>query len=800
MSTLIRSFVRPLAGLLLAVLLAASHSPAGATRQGGPPTLPATPPTVGHGASNALLADQPALIFAEDHGPDASFRIWGRDAAVRIGPEGVEIERVVRRPAPPTRVARGFAGRSDGLWLRRLSPEFGDWTMAEPPAIRTTERVQLRLVGARPALVEGLEPRSTSLNFFHGPPEAWRTGLPSFGGVRMREPWPGIDIVWRADSGSVQAQIVAAPGASLDRVAFELEGAATHVDAEGVLHAGGTEGPLLRLDAAHVPASRPWQVRLDSPSVDAVRTVDDVASIYTGVWGLPDLDRGLGIAVDAEGAAYLTGEAWIDGDREAYVLKVDPSGGDVEFLTFIGGDGGDASFDIVVDAEGNSYFCGATSSTESSFPVVGGPQRTFQGVADVLVASLDATGETLRYAGYLGGARGDFCEGIQVDAHGQVYLTGVVASDDFPAKVGPDLSHNGMTDAFLTMLPAEMTSDSWQDNVVYSGFIGGTGHDVYVYTPADRPEELWATAGHVTVDAAGAAYVSGGTNSDESSFPTGEGFADLPGADRSFGGLWDAWAVKVLPGGAGLAYATYFGGAGEDLGFGMEVDDEGAAYFSGGGDSTAESLGPVVGPGLSYQGGDLDTFAVKVVPDGSQFAYAGYLGSTGTEFATGMSLDAQGRLILVGFVSEGEGFPVKGGPDDTYNSPPGDIGDAFVCRLVADPASAEPIDNVDFCGYIGGAAFDQAFWADVGPDGAVYVVGDTESGPDTFPNGQGMAGHQAPVSEFGGRSDAFVVKLDSPGAAPPTLTPAPTPTTEPTPIATEVATVGATVYLPRALR
>ena len=118
-------------------------------------------------------------------------------------------------------------------------------------------------------------------------------------------------------------------------------------------------------------------------------------------------------------------------------------------------------------------------------------------------------------------------------------------------------------------------------------------------------------------------------------------------------------------------------------------------------------------------------------------------------------------------------------------------------ELVVDPVT------LVYCGYIGGAAFDQAFWADVGPDGAVYVAGDTESGADTFPDGQGMPGHLAPVSDFGGGSDAFIVKLDARQFAPPsgepTATPAdpePTPTAEPVDAPAE----GTTVYLPRVVR
>ena len=104
--------------------------------------------------------------------------------------------------------------------------------------------------------------------------------------------------------------------------------------------------------------------------------------------------------------------------------------------------------------------------------------------------------------------------------------------------------------------------------VLYATYIGGSDSDQ-------------ATA--MAIDGSGAVYLTGTTNSSETTFPNGGGFGSVGvvGIDQSFNGNQDVFVAKLAPNGQTLAYATYIGGTGQDGGTGIAVDSSGAAYVTG---------------------------------------------------------------------------------------------------------------------------------------------------------------------------------------------------------------------------
>ena len=57
-----------------------------------------------------------------------------------------------------------------------------------------------------------------------------------------------------------------------------------------------------------------------------------------------------------------------NGNDDAFITKLTPSGNDLSFSTYLGGDLFDAGTSVTVDLSGNSYVTGNTSST--NFPTV----------------------------------------------------------------------------------------------------------------------------------------------------------------------------------------------------------------------------------------------------------------------------------------------------------------------------------------------------------------------------------------------------------------------------------------------
>ncbi|MBN2408312.1 MAG: SBBP repeat-containing protein [Candidatus Aminicenantes bacterium] len=334
--------------------------------------------------------------------------------------------------------------------------------------------------------------------------------------------------------------------------------------------------------------------------------------VYCGYVGGVSYDAGYGIALDGLGNAYLTGvttstEATFpvtvgpdlvhNGGFDAFVARVNSEGTGLNYCGYIGGLYGDYGCGIAVDGSGNAYVTGKTASTEASFPVTIGPDLTFNSVSihieDAFVAKLNAQGTALAYCGYIGGSGHDIGEGIAVDGSGNAYIAGTTHAylSDFPVMVGPDLTHNGLFDAFVAKVNALGTA------LVYCGYIGGSFID-------------WGY--EIAVDASGSAYIVGTTTSDQTSFPV------TVGPDLVHNGIWDAFVAKVSASGRSLAFCGYIGGTDYESGTGIAVDTAGNSYVIGYAESDQATFPVTAGPDLTFNG-DKDAFVAKISPE-----YFGY--------------------------------------------------------------------------------------------------------------------------------------------------------------------------------
>jgi len=157
--------------------------------------------------------------------------------------------------------------------------------------------------------------------------------------------------------------------------------------------------------------------------------------------------------------------------RNAFVTKLNPTGSALVYSTYLGGSSnanGDAAEGIAVDAAGNAYVTGEADSTD--FPTTPGAfQPTFGGNADAFVTKLNATGSALVYSTFLGGSGNDQGLGIAVDASGIAYVTGFANSADFPTTPGAvQTTASGFFINFLTKLNPTGSA------LVYSTYLGGT--------------------------------------------------------------------------------------------------------------------------------------------------------------------------------------------------------------------------------------------------------------------------------------------------------------------------------------
>ena len=195
-------------------------------------------------------------------------------------------------------------------------------------------------------------------------------------------------------------------------------------------------------------------------------------------------DDARGVAADAAGNAYVVGSTRSPdfpgttrgqtfGGQDVYVAKLNPSGRALDWVTYIGGTGTDTGMGIALDAAGAIYVTGFTAST--NFPVTANaPQPVLAGgsaVTDAFVLKLAANGAALVYSTFLGGSQSDFGNAIQVDRNGAAYVGGRTDSTDFPSTARDTLPARGAGDGFVTKVAADGAS------FVYSVLLGGFALD-----------------------------------------------------------------------------------------------------------------------------------------------------------------------------------------------------------------------------------------------------------------------------------------------------------------------------------
>jgi beta-propeller repeat-containing protein len=203
------------------------------------------------------------------------------------------------------------------------------------------------------------------------------------------------------------------------------------------------------------------------------------ALVFSTLLGGSASDSGGGLALDAAGNIYVSGgtaslnfpttpgafDTTPDGS-DAFVAKFDAAGSRLLWSTVIGGaSGGEGASGVAVDAGGNVWIAGGTSSTD--FPVTANaPQRTFKGVNDAFIAEITADGASLAFSTFLGGRDSDNGDDIAIDPAGKVIVVGHTYSLDFPATSGAfDTVFNGdpsifWGDAFVTKIDPTATTSA----------------------------------------------------------------------------------------------------------------------------------------------------------------------------------------------------------------------------------------------------------------------------------------------------------------------------------------------------
>jgi hypothetical protein len=352
---------------------------------------------------------------------------------------------------------------------------------------------------------------------------------------------------------------------------------------------------------------------------------------------------------------------------DAFVTKLNADG-KIAYSTYLGGDGRDVGLGIAVDNQSRAYVTGETESSDFPtmnalrgryknvlvrYPIEVNGQITyaftnvlenyngsvFHGLDDAFVTRINAGGTALEYSTYLGGGGWDIGQGIAVDTNFCAYVVGVTSSSSFPVTnaIAKNLhSTNSViaSDAFISKLSPDGS------NLVYSTHLGGNGRDV-------------ATA--VAVDPLLNAYVTGFTHSQ--GFPvTVTNFTRWTNPTNLNA---DVFVTRFNSDGGtnnigtnNFGYSVVFGGPANDEALGIAVDANQYAYIVGFTRSRtrfADLTNTIsVPPGFSSTNnsvlafGTRDAFIMQLDPEGTtnNGVFRAYFGGSGGDLASGVALGA----------------------------------------------------------------------------------------------------------------------------------------------------------------
>jgi uncharacterized protein (TIGR03437 family) len=555
---------------------------------------------------------------------------------------------------------------------------------------RDASILRVKLVGAnRHARIEALDPLPGISNYFLGnDPAKWRTRIPHYRRIALRQAYPGIDLVFYGDQGELEYDWIVAPGADPKRIRLRLKSAAgPRIDAKGGLVVNAwirqkksvayqiISGRKKAVESNYKVLGREIAFQLGAYDMRLPLVIDPALVYSTFLGGRGQSNIAEAIAVDRAGNAYITGYTdspnfpvkgsvlgTSPGVVTPFVSKISPSG-TLVYSTFLGGYPNDQAHGIAVDGAGNAYVVGITGSP--NFPTANALQPASAGGYDLFLTKISPDGSKLLYSTYLGGKGNDYGTAIAVDADGNACVTGYTDSRDYPAVNAVQGSLGGGRDAFVTRINAAGSA------LIYSTYVGG-GMDDFGMSVASDP--------------AGNAYVTGYTKSTD--LPTVNALQNKYG-----GALWNGFVTKLAADGSAV-YSTYLGGKAVntltgDRGFCIAADITGNAYVEGYASTVDFPTAPNGPPGSTQQ----QTFVTKIDPAGGALVYTAYIpetvvGAASQERNCGIAVDLAGNAYVTGAATSAKFATTSDALQATFagGGMPGN-NNVFLTKLSADGSS-----------------------------------------------------------------------------------------------------------------
>lgn len=318
--------------------------------------------------------------------------------------------------------------------------------------------------------------------------------------------------------------------------------------------------------------------------------------VYSTFVGGSNEDRPNGLALCPDGGIVVVGQTLStnfptvagsqdtshNGNWDAFVTKLNAAGSALVYSTYLGGNVVDWAFGVAIAPDGAPIVTGGAQS--ATFPTVAGSYDVgHNGGFDVFVSKFNATGGTLGWSTFLGGAWTDQAMSIDVDPSGSAFVTGTCGFG-FPSTPGAFDTANDGGEAFVTKLSPDGAS------LVYSTFLGGASTE---------------QGSGIKVDGLGAAHICGFTNS--AGFPITA--ATYDGSFAGGGSPAEGFVTKLGHDGSQLVFSTFVGSALNDECRAIALDPADNSFVVG---ITQGDYGAAAGSIDSSHNGAEDGFLLKL--------------------------------------------------------------------------------------------------------------------------------------------------------------------------------------------
>jgi len=611
-------------------------------------------------------------------------------------------------------------------------------------------------LNAKKTIAEGIREAETKVSYFKGSDQNnWKSNIPTCQEIGLGEIYDHIKLNLRAYGKNIEKIFIIEKGGKPEDIAIKVERAKKlKVNEKGELEIETRIGTVKmtrpvayqEIDSKRVEVTVAYtipQSAVCNPQCKYGFLVKDynkdyplvidplLASTFVGGSSNDDI---YGMTIDQSGNVFLVGDTEssdyptttgaydtsYSGSMNVIVSKLDNNLTSLLASTFIGGNSGnrDRGRTIAIDQSGNVYIAGKTESPD--YPTTPGAyDRSHHGKFDAFLSKLDNNLTTLLASTFLGGSgEENIAQTLAIDQSGDVFIAGYTESPDFPTTTGAyDTSHNGNADNFLSKLDGNLST------LKASTFIGGTNDDgAYV----------------VVVDQSGNIFVTGDTDSPD--YPT-----TTEAYDTSYNGAKDLFLSKFNNTLTNLLASTFIGGTGDDSTFGMDLDQSGNIFISGG---TLSSDYPTTNGAYdtSYNG-DWDFIVSKLNNTLTNLLASTFLGGSLVDWSFSVSVDKSENVFVVGRAASPDYPTTPGAYDVSHNGE--DYGDAGVSKL------DNNLTTLLASTFLGGSGDDFARAMAIDQSGNVFVEGCTHYATD-FPTTPGSYD-----TSFNGERDIFVSKFDN---------------------------------------